>query len=360
MKKLLLWILIMLTVLSMVLTGGLLGCKTTTAAETTAAATTAAATTAAATTAAATTAAAETKTEEIVISKIGYSTLTTQMEYFQRVILGMQLTCKKNNIELLLDDPQLDLDKQLTGLENLLTSGAQALVICSLDPVAVGAAVDEAHAKNIPVISHVSTFENADCYVSLKESEWGMMLGTTFGEELKKIEPDMELKMAVLSADSLGEGLLQRVQGELDGIMKSYPDAKVIARSDAFDEATALTTVETMLQANPDINVIVCSNDPGAYGAISAVEGAGKELNKDIYICTGGDQFKTLDMVEQGKILISAEAGPEKTGVLMVENAIKLIKGEEVPLNSYMDLIPITKDNVKQVREFKLSFGPME
>ena len=186
------------------------------------------------------------------------------------------------------------------------------------------------------------------------------MLGTTFGEALKKIAPDMKLKMAVLSADVLGEGLLQRVQGELDGIMKSYPDAEVIARSDAFDEAKALETVETMLQANPDINVIVTCNDPGAYGAISAVESAGKILNKDIYICTGGDQFKTLDLVEQGKILVSAEAGPEKTGVSLVENAIKLIKGEEVPKDVYVDLVPITKDNVKQIRDFKLSFGPMQ
>ncbi len=353
MKKYLIFSLIVVFVLTIGFMGT--GCKAT-ADETTVEETTATET-AAETTAAETTAA---ETTTIEISKIGYSPLSTQLEYFQRVILGLEKGCEEIGAELLLDDPQMDLDKQLTGLENLLTAGAQALIICSLDPVAVEAAVDEAHSKSVPVVSHVSSFENADVYVGLDEYNFGYAGGEGFAKALQTVYSGTDIKIAVLAADQLGEGLVQRVNGEIEAIQKYYPDAEVVAKSDAFDEATALTTLETMLQANPDINVVACSNDPGAYGAISAIEGAGLKLNEDIFICCLGDQFKTLDLVEEGKILASVSVSPEATGKLMIEVSAQLISGEAVEKDIFTPYESITKDNVKDVREFKLSFGPME
>jgi len=293
------------------------------------------------------------------ITKIGYSPLSTQLEYFQRVILGMERKCKENGIKLLIDDPQLDLNKQVTGLENLLTAGAQSLVICCLDPVAVEAAVDEAHAKGVSVVSHVSTFEGADVYVGLNEYEFGFAGGETFAKEFKKVH-SAKAYIANLDANTLGEGLVQRNNGLIDGFKKYFPDAKVIAQSTAFDEAKALEVFEAMLQAHPEINVMLPNNDPAAYGVIAAVEGAGLGVNKDVYIGCVGDQFKTLDLIEEGKIFSSVSVSPERTGEIMVEVAIDLFNGKEVPLNVYIPHKPITKDNVIEVRDYKLSFGPME
>jgi len=293
------------------------------------------------------------------ITKIGYSPLSTQLEYFQRVILGMERKCKENGIKLLIDDPQLDLNKQVTGLENLMTAGAQSLVICCLDPVAVEAAVDEAHAKGVSVVSHVSTFEGADVYVGLNEYEFGFAGGETFAKEFKKVH-SAKAYIANLDANTLGEGLVQRNNGLIDGFKKYFPDAKVIAQSTAFDEAKALEVFEAMLQAHPEINVMLPNNDPAAYGVIAAVEGAGLGVNKDVYIGCVGDQFKTLDLIEEGKIFSSVSVSPERTGEIMVEVAIDLFNGKEVPLNVYIPHKPITKDNVIEVRDYKLSFGPME
>ena len=293
------------------------------------------------------------------LTKIGYSPLSTQLEYFQRVILGMQRKCDENGIKLLIDDPQLDLNKQVTGLENLLTAGAQSLVICCLDPVAVEAAVDEAHAKGVSVVSHVSTFEGADVYVGLNEYEFGFAGGETFALEFQKVNSGMAY-IANLDANTLGEGLVQRNNGLIDGFKKHFPDAKVVAQSTAFDEAKALEVFEAMLQANPEINVMLPNNDPAAYGVIAAVEGAGLGVNEDVYIGCVGDQFKTLDLIEDGKIFSSVSVSPERTGEIMVEVAIDLFNGKEVPLDVYIPHKPITRGNVREVRDYKLSFGPME
>jgi ribose transport system substrate-binding protein len=293
------------------------------------------------------------------LTKIGYSPLSTQLEYFQRVILGMQRKCDENGIKLLIDDPQLDLNKQVTGLENLLTAGAQSLVICCLDPVAVEAAVDEAHAKGVSVISHVSTFKGADVYVGLNEYEFGFAGGETFALEFKKVHSG-KAYVANLDANTLGEGLVQRNNGLIDGFKKHFPNAEVVAQSTAFDEAKALEVFESMLQAHPNINVMLPNNDPAAYGVIDAVEGAGLGVNKDVYIGCVGDQFKTLDLIEEGKIFSSVSVSPERTGEIMVEVAIDIFNGKDVPHDVYIPHKPITKSNVREVRDYKLSFGPME
>lgn len=331
------------------------GCKKNTATTTTAAMETT--TTAAMET---TKAAAETTEAEKKITKIGYSPLSTQMEYFQRVILGMQSTCDKNGIELMVNDPQMKLDKQVSGLEDLLTAGAQSLVICSLDPVAVETAIDEAHKKGVSVISHVSSFKGADTYVGLDEYKFGTISGETFAKKAFDLLKDKKIKAAILNADTLGEGLLKRKNGQLDALKKVFTDFEIVADATAFDEQTALTTVETMLQAHPDINVIVTENDEGAFGVVAAVEAAGKKLNQDIFICCLGDEFKTLDLIEQGKILSSASVSPELTGQIMVEKAIEIFNGEKVDLNVYVENTGITTENVKEVRDFKLSFGPKQ
>jgi ribose transport system substrate-binding protein len=294
------------------------------------------------------------------LTKIGYSPLSTQLEYFQRVILGMERKCKENGIKLLIDDPQLDLNKQVTGLEALMTAGAQSIVICCLDPVAVEAAVDEAHSKGVSVISHVSTFKGADVYVGLQEYEFGFAGGETFAKEFKKVFKGKNVNIANLDANTLGEGLVQRNKGLIEGFMKYYPNAKIVAQSTAFDEAKALEVFETMLQAHPDINVMLPNNDPAAYGVIAAVEGAHLTVNKDVYIGCLGDQFKTLDLVEQGKIFSSVSVSPERTGEMMVEAAIDLYKGKEVAKNIDVPFKPIIRDNVAKVREYKLSFGPIK
>jgi len=306
-----------------------------------------------------------TKTEETTeeakrIEKIGYSPLTSQFEYFQRVILGMKQGCEEIGAELLIDDPQSKLENQITGLENLITAGAQSLVICCLDPVAVESVVEEAKSKGIFVVSHVSTFKGADVYVGLDEYNFGLAGGEAFAKEISKYLKDDKLIVANLNSDTLGEGLVQRNKGELDGIKKTYPDIEIVGNLTAFDEATALSTVETMLQANPDINVVVCTNDPAAYGAISAIEAAGKKLNEDIFVCCLGDQFKTLDLVEEGKILSSVTVSPEACGKLMVEVSAKLFNGETLEKNIFIPFEPVTLDTVAKVREYKLSFGPME
>ena len=117
---------------------------------------------------------------------------------------------------------------------------------------------------------------------------------------------------------------------------------------------------ETMLQANPKININLSNNDPAAYGVINAVEGSGLKINEDVFIGCVGDQFKTLDLIENGQLLSSVSVSPERTGEIMVEVAVDLFNGKDVEKDVYIPHKPLSKDNVGEWRDYKLSFGPMK
>jgi len=67
-----------------------------------------------------------------------------------------------------------------------------------------------------------------------------------------------------------------------------YTDIKIVAEgSGNFDPNTTRTLVKSLVQAHPDVDVIVNDGDLGAIGAIQGLKDVGKQPGKDVLV-TGG------------------------------------------------------------------------
>jgi inositol transport system substrate-binding protein len=72
------------------------------------------------------------------------------------------------------------------------------------------------------------------------------------------------------------EAQIKRTEGNKQVFVKK-PNIKVVAEQEGrWDRAKALQIVEDLLQAHPEINVIVANNDEMAIGALLAAKKAGK------------------------------------------------------------------------------------
>jgi ABC-type sugar transport system substrate-binding protein len=90
-----------------------------------------------------------------------------------------------------------------------------------------------------------------------------------------------------------------RSQG-FHSIIDQYPDMKMVARQTAnWSQTEAYSVIESLLQANPDINGIICGNDTMALGSQAAIEAAGRE---DIIVMGFDGNDNVLDSMLQGKI----------------------------------------------------------
>ncbi|MEG0630289.1 MAG: sugar ABC transporter substrate-binding protein [Christensenellaceae bacterium] len=275
--------------------------------------------------------------KEIVI---GYTPLSMELEYFQTTAKAMEEKAAEiGGVKVIIKDPQMDPGKQATGIEEMLTAGADYIAICSIDLAASNNSIKTVHDKGKQVISHVSALEGADIYIGLDEYTFGFMEGEAAGKYIKE-NLDGKGVVAILDADSLGGDLLLRSKGIEEGILSQAPDSK-IQKTTAFEEAAALSATETLLLENPEINFICTTNDPGSLGALAAVESKG--LQGKVVISSVGSDKRLVEAIADGKILFSVDSGAAPAGVAMVEAAVALAKGEKVEKNISLETPMIDK-----------------
>jgi hypothetical protein len=125
------------------------------------------------------------------------------------------------------------------------------------------------------------------------------------------------------------------------------PNVKVIEDVANWIQNEALKRMETILQANPHIDVVYAHNDPMAVGCYWAAKNAGRDQEMIFVGVDGlGGPDGGIKRVLEGTLACTfyyptcAAEGLEK--------AVKLAHGEQVPKELILDPARITKDNAQE------------
>ncbi len=261
--------------------------------------------------------------------KIGLSVYDLANPYFVSVANGAQAKCDELGIELIIDDPKSDAAAQVTALDNFITMEVDAIIVCPLDTAACESVVKEAKDKGIAVISQSSCTETHDVWVSADEYNMGYVCGGGAADWIvEKYGADAEITCAVLGWDQISTQIA-RGDGMEDAIREKCPNAKII-RQDANTTAHGQSVADSLLQANPDLQVVVCINDATGIGVYSAVQAAGKD-NDDFYIGSIDATDEAIAQIQKGGAYrASVDLIPYENGGIDVELAVQLIHGESL------------------------------
>jgi ribose transport system substrate-binding protein len=283
-------------------------------------------------------------------TKIGYSPLTMEFEWFTFVVDGIEEEAAKCGVEVVVFDPKSDAQAQASGVESMLASGVKAVAISAVDGNAIKTVVDDAHSQGVPVVQHVSEVPGADANVGVAEVEFGRQIGFAGGKWLAETKPDKAMyKIAILNADSLGAGLLDRRAGLLQGLEESIPAGKyeVVSDVEAWAEDTALNAGSTILQGHPDLDLFLTVNDVGALGALAAIEAAGLTPGVDV-MAAGSLTKRGLEAMVAGKMPGGPTLPGATHGVALAKTMFALLAGEEIDFDQATDPIPVfTKEDAQ-------------
>ena len=209
---------------------------------------------------------------------------------------------------------------------------------------------DAAKAAGAKVIAAVSVFDGSDVSVGISDHDFGFAQGVLAGPILLERKPGQATyKVAILNADSLGPNLLDRKQGLIDGLKTTVTNFEVVTDVEAWAEDTALSAVETILQAHADLDIILTVNDPGSLGAASAVEAAGKDLKTGTIVMGLGIDKRVLEGVLDGTFPGSVSPEPIATGRALAAVSFALNRGEAVPANVVVPVVTITTENAQSM-----------
>lgn len=134
-------------------------------------------------------------------------------------------------------------------------------------------------------------------------------------------------------------------------VIDQYPDLEMVAQQTAnWEKTEAFDKVEAILQANPDLNGIICGNDTMLEGAVAACEAAG--LNIPIIGVDGSDEAAAL--IRDGKATGTALQQFALIAQTAVEQADKYLKEGTTGLEEkqLIDCIAITAENVDNLQTF--------
>ena len=243
---------------------------------------------------------------------------------------------------------QSTLSKQISDIQDLISQGAQVLIVAPLNSDGFGPALAAARAKNIPVITIDRQLNATACkdYVSF--------LGSDFAEQGKRAADQLiagtggKGNVGILLGTS-GNGVTTgRTKGFVDEMAAKAPAIKIVAQQTGnFDRSTAQSVTEQLLQAHPDISVIYAENDEMGLGAQAAIIAAGKSPGKDIQIYSVDGTKNAVSQIAAGAYNGVIESNP-RFGPLAFSTLKTFLSGSPVSQNIVIDDTQYDSSNAAQ------------
>jgi ribose transport system substrate-binding protein len=237
---------------------------------------------------------------------IVFSPLGLQIPAMKQLSEGVQGYGKEKGYDVIVQDPKLDPQKQVTDLQTVIESGKAAGVwSIAIAPPSMTALVQIALDKGVPMILNGTPedygLDGLEPGVSFSTIDYEAQ-GKAAGEELANcINERYDGKSEVLFAESApGTAGKEVLEGAVkDALAAGAPDAKIVTTITVSDRTAAQTDVGNALQGNPDVTAVFGQNDEGALGAIGAFKAAGKDIP---CITEAGGNDETLAAVKSGDI----------------------------------------------------------
>ena len=292
---------------------------------------------------------------------VGFSQVGAESDWRTANTESMKSTfSEENGYELIFDDAQQKQENQLTAIRNFIQQEVDYILLAPVTETGWDTVLQEAKDADIPVIivdrmvdvsddSLYTTWIGTDSLLEgRKAAEWLNAYTTAKGIDAKDVNI-VDIQGTIGSTAQIG-----RSKGLEEGV-DNYGWNLLAQQSGEFTQAKGQEVMESMLKQYDNINVVFCENDNEAFGAIDAIEAAGKTVGSDI--ANGEIMVISFDTTNAGltdtlagKITCDVECNP-----LHGPRAEELIKaleaGEEVEKLNYVDEeIFATDDTVDKVK----------
>ncbi|MFE3900820.1 ABC transporter substrate-binding protein [Streptomyces sp. NPDC059153] len=235
--------------------------------------------------------------------------------------------------KLLTTNAQSQLSKQISDIQDMLSQGAQFLIVAPLNSDGLEPAFKAAAAKKVPVLTIDRKVNSTAC------KDYVAFLGSDFVEQGKRAADAMikatggKGKIAILLGASGNNVTTDRTKGFVDQIKAEAPGLQIVAQQTGeFARDKGQQVMEQLIQSKPDITAVYAENDEMGLGAVTALKAAGKKPGKDVKIVSVDGTRNAVQALVNGEYNAVIESNP-RFGPLTFATAQKFYGGEEIPEN---------------------------
>ena len=275
---------------------------------------------------------------------------TLNNPFFNDMQKGAEEAAKRLNVNLLVQaaEREVDVEKQMQIIENLIQSKVSALCITPSGSKEIVPAIVKANQAGIPVVI-LDTRVNPEAlaaangkiaaFIGSDNLEGGKLAGELMVKTLGG-----KGKVAILEGIPGHETGDSRLRGFRQAIAGS-PGIQIVSSQTAnWERDQGYNVFQNMLQAQPEIQGLFACSDLMALGAVEAIRASGKTGKITVI---GFDAFsEARDAVRKNLMAATVAQFPAEMGRQGVENAARLLKGERIQEEMTVKIELITRENL--------------
>jgi ribose transport system substrate-binding protein len=243
-------------------------------------------------------------------------------EFWKIAEKGLQRAKQEKGIQVDLKQPDTGkVEQQKKILEDLVSQGYHGIAVSVISAEDMVRDINKA-AEQLNIITHDSDAPKSNrlVYIGTNNYEAGQVLG----REIVKVLPDGG-KVGVFVGTIAADNARQRYKGVQDETRKNPKIQLMQPKEDNKDLNKARTNVEDVINANPDVKLLVGLWSYNGPAIVSAVKASGRQ--KDLKIACFDEEVETLEGIEEGLIACTVVQKPFEFGyqsaVLLQELCLK-------------------------------------
>ena len=272
---------------------------------------------------------------------IGVTYMTMNNEFYGIVNEQINHRVEAQGDNIVLRDPALSVERQISQIEEMLDMGIDALVVTPVDASALTEVMKKAKSRGVKIVVVDTELEDpgiAD--VTIKSDNYNA--GKAIGQYYCSKHPEGS-RVVVMTHDKAMSGR-QRVQGFLDAVSQNEKTNLVGEIPCEGQYEIALPGLEGFIQSGKEFDVVFCLNDFAALGAATALEKYGMLDQVELYGVDASPDAKAL--INEGRMQASAAQFPTRIGTEAADSLYALLNGETVPGEVVVPVQVVTKANV--------------
>jgi ribose transport system substrate-binding protein len=259
---------------------------------------------------------------------IAFAQPDTSASVYPLLLKGAQAAANKRGYQLLQSHANSQLDAQVNELNTWIGQGIGGVIVLPLDNNAMLPLIAKAHQAGVKFLDYSDkALPGTDGWVIFNNLQGAALVGADAGRWVNRTLGG-KAQVALLTHEIQKTGR-DRIHGGIKALQKVAPKAKVVAKHEGVLAAECLTVTQSMLQAHPNLNVILCIADDGALGAEKAFMQThpSKARQKKMYIGGWDGSVPAMKAVVSNGVIRSTGAldlvGIGAASVNAVANAIE-------------------------------------
>lgn len=245
---------------------------------------------------------------------------------------SMQDEAKKRGWQLVYTDAAGSAAKQVADVRSMIAQKVDAIFLAPREEKPLAPVVIEARKAGIPVIL---IDRNIDQTLAKPGTDFVTFIGSDFILEGKRVGQWLIKKTAgkaniIQLLGTTGSSPANDRRKGFEDAIKGQSAMKILASQDGdFSRDKGRQVMETLLQANPSVNVVYAHNDEMAIGAVAALEAAGKKPGTDVLVLAIDGGYDGVKMITEGKINYIVECSP-MFGPKAFDTLVRYANGEKL------------------------------